>query len=102
MHVLCVCPGFTRTEFQSHVDVDLSQIPSFAWMTAEEVVSQAVAEVGRRPVLVNGRLNAEKAKKINSTYLFDIGGDGGGKWFADLTKADGPWIEKKDAEAKSD
>ena len=49
---------------------------------------------------MNGRLNADKAKKINSTYLFDIGGDGGGKWFADLTKADGPWIEKKDAEAK--
>lgn len=49
---------------------------------------------------MNGRLNADKAKKINSTYLFDIGGEGGGKWFADLTKADGPWIEKKEGEAK--
>ena len=49
---------------------------------------------------MNGRLNAEKAKKINSTYLFDIGGDTGGKWFADLTKEAGPWIEKKDGEAK--
>jgi hypothetical protein len=49
---------------------------------------------------INGRLTLEKAKKINSTYLFDIGGEGGGKWFADLTKAEGPWIEKKDAEAK--
>lgn len=49
---------------------------------------------------MNGRLNADKAKKINSTYLFDIGGDDGGKWFADLTKVDGPWIEKKDGEAK--
>ena len=29
---------------------------------------------------MNGRLTADKAKKINSTYLFDIGGDGGGKW----------------------
>ena len=49
---------------------------------------------------MNGRLNADKAKKINSTYLFDIGGDGGGKWFADLTRSEGPWIEKKEGEAK--
>lgn len=58
VHVLCVCPGFTRTEFQSHVDIDVGQVPSFAWMTADEVVDQAVASVGRGPVLVNGRLNA--------------------------------------------
>ena len=49
---------------------------------------------------MNGRITKEKAAKINSTYLFDIGGDGGGKWFADLTRAEGPYIEKKDAEAK--
>ena len=46
---------------------------------------------------MNGRLNPEKAKKINSTYLFDVGGDDGGKWLADLTKGDGPWITKVDA-----
>ena len=49
---------------------------------------------------INGRLNPEKAKKINATYLFDIGGEGGGKWFADLTKEDGPWITEGDGEAK--
>lgn len=49
---------------------------------------------------MNARITEEKAKKINSTYLFDIGGDDGGKWFADLTKAAGPYIEKKEAEAK--
>jgi putative sterol carrier protein len=49
---------------------------------------------------INDRLNLDKAKKINSTYLFDIGGDGGGKWFADLTKTEGPWIEQRDGEAK--
>jgi short-subunit dehydrogenase len=59
VHVLCVCPGFTRTEFQSHVDVDTSQVPAFAWMTADAVANEAVAAVGRNgPVLVNGRLNA--------------------------------------------
>jgi len=50
---------------------------------------------------MNGRLNGDKAKKINSTYLFDIGGEDGGKWLADLTKPDGPWITKVDGgEAK--
>ena len=52
---------------------------------------------------MNERLNPERAGKINSSYLFDIGGDGGGKWLADLTKAEGPWItnvEGDDPEAK--
>jgi len=49
---------------------------------------------------MNARITEEKAKKINSTYLFDIGGEGGGKWFADLTLPAGPYIEQKDAEAK--
>ncbi|MDP2339667.1 MAG: SCP2 sterol-binding domain-containing protein [Deltaproteobacteria bacterium] len=49
---------------------------------------------------MNGRITNEKAKKINSTYLFDIGGDDGGKWFADLTKEAPPYIEKRDGEAK--
>lgn len=49
---------------------------------------------------MNARVTEEKAKKINSTYLFDIGGDEGGKWFADLTKSEGPYIEKRDGEAK--
>jgi short-subunit dehydrogenase len=58
VHVLCVCPGFTRTEFQSHVDVDLGGVPGFAWMSAEEVADQTVRAVGRGPVLVNGVLNS--------------------------------------------
>ena len=48
---------------------------------------------------INDRLTAERAAKIGSTYLFDIGGDDGGKWFADLTKSEGPWITKEDKEA---
>jgi sterol carrier protein 2 len=49
---------------------------------------------------MNARITQEKAKKINSTYLFDIGGDDGGKWFADLTRTEGPYIEQKDGDAK--
>jgi uncharacterized protein len=56
--VLCVCPGFTRTEFQSHVNVDVTAVPGFAWMSADEVADQAVRSVGRGPVLVNGIMNS--------------------------------------------
>lgn len=41
---------------------------------------------------MNKRLNSEKAAKVNTTFLFEIGGDSGSKWFADLTKAEGPWV----------
>jgi len=62
VHVLCVCPGFTRTEFQEKVDtVDTSGVPAFAWMTAEQVADQAIAAVGQRTVLVNGVMNAVAA-----------------------------------------
>ena len=55
--VLCVCPGFTRTEFQSHVDVDTSTIPSLAWQSADDVAGEALAAASRGGILVNGRMN---------------------------------------------
>jgi len=57
VEVLCVCPGFTRTEFQGKADVDVAGVPGFAWMSADEVADQAVRAVGRGPVLVNGFMN---------------------------------------------
>jgi uncharacterized protein len=62
--VLCVCPGFTRTEFQQSAEVDVSGVPSFAWMSADEVADQAVRAVGRGPVLVNGVMNSVMAGAI--------------------------------------
>jgi short-subunit dehydrogenase len=57
VRVLCVCPGFTRTEFQSHVAVDTNQVPGMAWMSADEVADEAVRAAGRGGVLVNGSMN---------------------------------------------
>ncbi len=58
VHVLCVCPGFTRTEFQDVAHVDTKALPGFVWMTAEEVADQSVRAVGRETVLVNGLMNS--------------------------------------------
>ena len=33
--VLCVCPGFTRTEFQDAAGIDTTGIPGFAWMSVD-------------------------------------------------------------------
>ena len=45
------------------------------------------------------RLTPEKAQKINASYLFDIGGEGGGKWHVDLTKKS-DWVTQGDQEAQ--
>lgn len=44
------------------------------------------------------RLTPEKAQKINASYLFDIGGEGGGKWCVDLTKSNN-WVTTGDPES---
>jgi hypothetical protein len=64
VHVLCVCPGFTRTEFQEKAHIDATQVPRFVWMTPEAVADQAVAAVGKQTVLVNGRLNRVLARTL--------------------------------------
>ena len=46
---------------------------------------------------MSARLTPEKAQKINASYLFDIGGENGGKWMVDLTKSDS-WVTKDVAE----
>ncbi len=57
VRVLCVCPGFTRTEFQQRAKIDAGLVPGFAWMTPEAVADQAVRAAGRSGVLVNGLAN---------------------------------------------
>ena len=65
VHVLCVCPGFTRTEFQQKAELDVHGVPDFAWMSAEAVADEAVRAVGRKTVLVNGAMNRMTASAIH-------------------------------------
>jgi hypothetical protein len=59
-----VCPGFTRTEFQSHVDVDTGAVPAMAWQSADQVADEAVGAAGRGGVLVNGVMNRALAAAL--------------------------------------
>ena len=58
--VTAVCPGFTYSEFHdvNEMREQVSKLPDYMWMSAEEVASQAIdaAERGER-VYVNGRVN---------------------------------------------
>lgn len=47
VHVTALCPGLTRTEFQSvsNSDAYASQYPGFAWMEAEEVARAGLDDV---------------------------------------------------------
>lgn len=61
--VQCLCPGLTRTEFQERGHIDVSSLPDFAWMSAEEVVRISLANLspGSGVVLVPGLLNQAMA-----------------------------------------
>jgi short-subunit dehydrogenase len=49
VHVTVLCPGLTRTEFQSVSNTEsyVTQYPSFAWLTAEQVARAGLADVAR-------------------------------------------------------
>ncbi len=48
-----VLPGLTHTEFHERAELgDYDELPEFAWLEAEDVVSAALAAVRRRQVLV--------------------------------------------------
>jgi uncharacterized protein len=60
VHVTALCPGLTRTEFQSVSSTDsyTDQIPSMAWMTATEVAQAGLRDVARGDALsVPGAFN---------------------------------------------
>ncbi len=66
--VMALCPGATRTEFQKVANVDAAKMPSFAFMSAETVVAQAIAAAKRgKAVYVNGPINKMMAETIRIT-----------------------------------
>lgn len=53
VHVTALCPGLTRTEFQSVSSTEryASAYPSFAWMEADEVARAGLVDVARGKAL---------------------------------------------------
>ncbi|HJU11600.1 MAG TPA: SDR family oxidoreductase [Candidatus Binataceae bacterium] len=62
VRILALCPGPVRTEFQAVAKNQRARVPSFAYLDANTVVSQALAAVARgRRVRINGMMNAAGA-----------------------------------------
>lgn len=58
VHVSCLCPGYTRTEFHARAGIDRSGLPERAWSDAREVARVGLDGVAHnRAVVVPGTLN---------------------------------------------
>lgn len=56
--VSCLCPGFTRTEFQQRANVEAEKMPGFVWQSAEEVAAAGLAGLEKnKAVVLPGALN---------------------------------------------
>jgi len=47
VHVMTLCPGFTRTEFHERMDVSRDSAPSFMWLDVDDLVAEALRDYDR-------------------------------------------------------
>ncbi|HXC51907.1 MAG TPA: SDR family oxidoreductase [Candidatus Limnocylindrales bacterium] len=75
---MVVCPGFTRTEFQSRANYDTSSMPSFVWQTADDVVRESLAAYDKgEAMLVPGfqnKVSMMLTSVIPKTLLVSLAG----------------------------
>lgn len=55
VRVMVLAPGFTRTEFHDRARMDMSRLPSWLWLDADDLVDAAMKDLARgRPVSIPG------------------------------------------------
>jgi short-subunit dehydrogenase len=55
VHVMALCPGFTRTEFQQRAGMNTDTIPDLMWLDPHDVVREALTDFAAgKPVSVPG------------------------------------------------
>ena len=47
VRICAVCPGFTHTEFHDRAGMNMSKLPSWAWLSAERVVDEGLRDLRR-------------------------------------------------------
>ncbi|MGN6610197.1 MAG: SDR family NAD(P)-dependent oxidoreductase [Angustibacter sp.] len=51
VQVTAVCPGFVHTEFHGRGGMDMSALPEWGWLDADDLVAEALADVARGKVV---------------------------------------------------
>lgn len=55
VHVMALCPGYTRTEFHQRADMKVETIPKWMWLDVDRVVEKALKDFfANKPVSVPG------------------------------------------------
>jgi short-subunit dehydrogenase len=47
VRVMALCPGYVRTEFHRRAGIDMSAIPGWLWLSADDVVREALRDLRR-------------------------------------------------------
>jgi short-subunit dehydrogenase len=57
---MALCPGFTKTEFHERMDVSRDSAPSWMWLEADRLVTDALADLdkGKRVSVPSKRYKA--------------------------------------------
>lgn len=65
VRVTCLCPGFTRTEFQARAGAEADKMPGFVWQSADEVARAGLDGLEKNKALVvPGMLNKVTASAV--------------------------------------
>jgi short-subunit dehydrogenase len=51
VRILALCPGFVRTEFHQRAGIDMKSMPSWLWLSADDVVDDAIRALGKDAVV---------------------------------------------------
>ena len=66
LYIQLLCPGATKTDFQKRAGMDLSTMPDFFVMNAEEVVKESLEAMKKKEFLcIPGLMNRSTATVLN-------------------------------------